>query len=260
MNDDEAGAWSGAGPWVHGDGGRGLGRFDDGHATSSASALASISVMVASPRRAMLSTWMNRLSQEPGVALQPEALTDPQSVGPSVRWRKPRILLLDKTLLDRLDAESLQTLHADIERTRVLLLWDQLCNGVVIDVLRHRFHGFLPTSCLPEVCLKAIRAVSQGELWLPRAALAKAVAELLPGTAVPPPSRDDASQALTRREQQIVALLHRGWSNKQIANELGVVEDTVKKHLQSVFGKLGVHRRTLVALRAPAGASPTASP
>ena len=37
--------------------------------------------------------------------------------------------------------------------------------------------------------------------------------------------------------------------HKEIARELGIMEDTVKKHLQSVFAKLGVHRRALVAMR-----------
>jgi len=48
---------------------------------------------------------------------------------------------------------------------------------------------------------------------------------------------------------QVVELLRRGCINKEIARELGIMEDTVKKHLQSVFAKLGVHRRALVALR-----------
>ena len=62
-------------------------------------------------------------------------------------------------------------------------------------------------------------------------------------------------EGLTPRERQAVELLREGLSNKQIARQLGVGEDTVKKHLQNVFAKLGVHRRALVALGrlAPAG-------
>jgi DNA-binding CsgD family transcriptional regulator len=54
---------------------------------------------------------------------------------------------------------------------------------------------------------------------------------------------------LTGRESQVVAHVRQGCSNKEIARRLGIQEDTVKKHLQAVFGKLGVHRRALVALR-----------
>jgi DNA-binding NarL/FixJ family response regulator len=60
--------------------------------------------------------------------------------------------------------------------------------------------------------------------------------------------RVDTSETLTPRELQVVALVRIGCMNKEIAYELGITEGTVKKHLQSVFAKLGVHRRTLVAL------------
>jgi DNA-binding NarL/FixJ family response regulator len=220
-------------------------RFDDGPAASNGKAPGSISVMLASNRRLMTAGLAHRLAREPGMALEIESFPDPARLGLRVQHRRPRILLLDKALLDRLDVLSLRAMRADFERTRVLLLWDQLCNSVVIDVLRHRFHGFLPTTCLPEVCLKAIHVVNRGELWLPRAAMAKALADLLPpaGTGAGSP-------------QQIVDLLRRGCTNKEIANELGVMEDTVKKHLQSVFGKLGVHRRALVALQPQLSAPP----
>jgi DNA-binding CsgD family transcriptional regulator len=66
------------------------------------------------------------------------------------------------------------------------------------------------------------------------------------------------SGVCTDRELQIVRLLTQGMTNKQIANRLGIAEDTVKKHLQHVYKKLGVRRRALliidrVAPRRPRG-------
>ncbi|MGH8522376.1 MAG: response regulator transcription factor [Gammaproteobacteria bacterium] len=58
-----------------------------------------------------------------------------------------------------------------------------------------------------------------------------------------------SADRLTKREEQIVRLLGQGLTNKQMSRQLGIMEDTVKKHLQNVFGKLGVRRRTLVVLR-----------
>ena len=138
---------------------------------------------------------------------------------------------------------------------RVLLLWDEICHALVTDVLRNRFNGFLLTTCRPDVCLKAIRAVNEGELWLSRASLAMAVVDLQ-GLSEPGDVGASAdacpvgvSEMLTPRELQVVAHLRRGCINKEIAQELGIMEDTVKKHLQSVFAKLGVRRRALVAMR-----------
>jgi DNA-binding NarL/FixJ family response regulator len=174
------------------------------------------------------------------------------------------VLLLDQALLDRLDLESLRSLSADGAGARVLLLGDACGDDLVVEVLRHRFHGFLLATCPPELALKAIRAVHRGEFWLSRAALARVIVRLLPAPCAAdtaPPGQhtgSDGRRTLTRRERQIVDLLRRGCSNKEMARELGVMEDTVKKHLQGVFGKLGVHRRALVALHPPAAA--TASP
>jgi DNA-binding CsgD family transcriptional regulator len=58
----------------------------------------------------------------------------------------------------------------------------------------------------------------------------------------------NASHPCTAREQEIVRLLLQGLTNKQIAQRLGIVEDTVKKHLQHVYNKFGVRRRALIIL------------
>jgi RNA polymerase sigma factor (sigma-70 family) len=66
-----------------------------------------------------------------------------------------------------------------------------------------------------------------------------------PGTA---PALIEGLSTLTAREQQIVQLLMQGMTNKRIGQQLGIVEDTVKKHLQHIYDKLGVRRRALVIL------------
>ena len=111
------------------------------------------------------------------------------------------------------------------------------------------------------LCLKAIRAVHAGELWLSRRLMAEVLADaawpLVPLVSLDSRAADDPDhvtvpKALTHRERQVVARLNQGSSNKEIARELGIVEDTVKKHLKSVYAKLGVRRRAMVMLQASA--------
>ncbi len=214
-----------------------------------------ITVMIASNRNALHAAWASMLACEPGIEIRGGPVIDATSLATCAEHRLPNVLILDKALLDGLDPQSQQRIHAQCQHVRVLLLSDEICHGLVADVLRHRFNGFVLTTCLPEVCIKAIRAVSKGELWLSRASLAMAIADLpvLSDAGDVGASADalrcSGSEALTPRELQVVALLRRGCINKEIARELGIMEDTVKKHLQSVFAKLGVHRRTLVAMR-----------
>lgn len=226
---------------------------------SGGSAAAATTVMIASDRKPLHSVWLSMLACESGMEIKGEPVMDATRLATCVEHHLPKVLLLDKALLDGLDPQSLLRIHAQSGHVRVLLLSDEICQGLVADVLRNRFHGFLLTTCLPKVCLKAIRAVSNGELWLSRASLAMAITDLL-GLSHPgeiPASADAlpaaASEALTPRELQVVALLRRGCINKEIAREMGIMEDTVKKHLQSVFAKLGVHRRALVALHRSPG-------
>ena len=60
----------------------------------------------------------------------------------------------------------------------------------------------------------------------------------------------------TARERQTLALLLLGMTNKQIAQDLHIAEDTVKKHLQHIYRKVGVHRRALLMLLENRGIEP----
>jgi DNA-binding CsgD family transcriptional regulator len=74
-----------------------------------------------------------------------------------------------------------------------------------------------------------------------------------------PPRFDDLGYALemcTGREREIVGLLLQGMTNKQIAQTLGIAEDTVKKHLHHVYKKLGVRRRALLIVDRAAALRP----
>lgn len=70
---------------------------------------------------------------------------------------------------------------------------------------------------------------------------------------------DAATRECTGRERQIVELLLRGMTNKQIAKTLGIAEDTVKKHLHHVYNKLGVRRRALLIIGRTAPVRPSLS-
>jgi two-component system NarL family response regulator len=90
--------------------------------------------------------------------------------------------------------------------------------------------GYVHEAELEATLPATIRAVSAGQVVVPRQ---------LSRTAVRP--------ALSHREKQTLALLAKGFTNRQIAARLFLAESTVKTHLTSVFGKLGVHSRSEAA-------------
>lgn len=78
--------------------------------------------------------------------------------------------------------------------------------------------------------MKALEALARGEVWAER----RLVAEVL--------------KKLTPREKEVATLAALGLTNEEIAKELGISVKTVKAHLSLVFQKLGVKRRSELAL------------
>jgi DNA-binding NarL/FixJ family response regulator len=157
------------------------------------------------------------------------------------------VLLIDERWLARLDGRSVRRLRAKQPGPRVLVLCDRACSSLAEEIVRNRFQGLLVTSCAADSCVKAIRAVTHGELWMPRALLEELLARR-PAHDDEPPEAGDAA-GVTRRERQVIGYVRRGLTNKQIGDALGIREDTVKKHLHNCYAKLGVRRRSQLLLQ-----------
>jgi DNA-binding NarL/FixJ family response regulator len=100
-----------------------------------------------------------------------------------------------------------------------------------------------------------IRVVAQGQVLLHPDVAHKVLASLSPvpiATTPAPPafaSGSDVAQ-LTEREREVLTLLARGASNREISETLYIASGTVKNHLSNILGKLGVRDRTQAALKA----------
>ena len=207
-------------------------------------------VSIATSRPEVSAALLENLEREHDFEITSGPVRNPAQLLPLLEQQGPNLLLVEKRLLDRLGTRLTQTIHAEFPDLRVLLICDRVRSGLFEEIVRYRFHGFLLTSHVPDTCVKAIRTVSQGELWLPRALLEKAI--FGPEHAADhDDSMGDVESRLTRRESQVVDCVRQGFTNKRIASKLGIKEDTVKKHLHNVYGKLGVRRRTQLMAHHP---------
>ena len=91
--------------------------------------------------------------------------------------------------------------------------------------------------------LKAIEHVNAGEVWLDRSMTAQVVREVLFPDDGPENGETARIATLTRREREVITLVGTGSKNEQIAGRLSITLTTVKHHLTSIFGKLGVTDR-----------------
>lgn len=104
--------------------------------------------------------------------------------------------------------------------------------------------GYLLKDAAASAVVAAIRAAHNGEMHLDPA-VARRLAESLRAT-----KRDEPIEPLTGREREVLVLVAEGRANKEIARRLGIGERTVRTHVSSILGKLGLVSRTQAALYA----------
>jgi two-component system nitrate/nitrite response regulator NarL len=117
-------------------------------------------------------------------------------------------------------------------------------DGHLKESLRRGASGYLLQSSPAEALYQALRDVVQGETPVPSTMAGRILAALGLGDTAPTPARD---AGLSAREQEVLRLLSRGATNKEIAAALDISENTVKAHLKSILRKLGVTNRVEAA-------------
>jgi DNA-binding NarL/FixJ family response regulator len=137
--------------------------------------------------------------------------------------------------------------HPDIPK---ILLLDAYNRELVVSAFRSGAKGLFCFSAYPfRLLCKCILSVYQGQVWVNNEQLLY----LLEGLAQVPSLRMVNAQGLkllTPREEQVVALVADGLSNREVARELNLSEHTVKKYLFRIFDKLGISSRVELVLYA----------
>lgn len=157
---------------------------------------------------------------------------------------RPNLVLLDLAM-PRM--EGLDVIRGLTERaigSRLVLLTASISRQRIVEALRHGAHGVVLKEAASDLLLRAIRAVMAGQTWVDR----ETVTDLLHFMRGQSASEGARKFRLTPREQQVVAAVVGGLTNKDIARHLSISEDTIKHHLSNIFDKTGVSNRLELAL------------
>jgi len=167
-----------------------------------------------------------------------------------VRQLNPHILLLDLSLPKMTGLEVLRELSKAGVRARVIMLTADIESSQIIEALQSGAHGIVLKHSSLDLLLKSIRCVREGQYWVGQESVSDLINALRHMT--PPTGASAASPdfGLTSREKQVIALIGAGYTNKDLAQELGISEHTVKHHLTNIFDKLGVSNRLELVLYA----------
>lgn len=153
---------------------------------------------------------------------------------------RPDVLLLDLAMPRVPGMEVLRQLARQELPLRTILLTAAIHPFAVTSALQLGARGIVLKASPPELLLKSIRAVCDGQFWVG--------SEPAPNWARS--GQPDAAFGLTTREIEIIAAIREGNSNREIAARLAISEETVKRHLSNIFGKLGVSSRLELAVLA----------
>jgi len=147
------------------------------------------------------------------------------------REHRPDVVILDGRLPGLSGTQTLVKIRQEFPTARVLMLSIDQGEEDVYRAMQAGAAGYLPKATQLQELLKAIRAIHGGERYLPPTLAARLAARV-------------AGATLTARELEVLELVSKGLSNREIAATLGCSETTAKWHLKNVMHKLDVTDRT----------------
>lgn len=175
------------------------------------------------------------LSDEPGFEVVGEAADGEQAVRVAAAT-SPDVVLMDLRM-PGVDGVEATARIAAAGTSKVLILTTYESDDQILAAIEAGASGYLLKAAPQDEIVAGIRSVAHGQTALSPQVAVRLVERMRQPAAAPAP-------VLSAREIDVLRLVARGRSNKQVAADLGIGESTVKTHLLRTFEKLGVADRT----------------
>jgi DNA-binding NarL/FixJ family response regulator len=192
-----------------------------------------IRILIADDHPVVRDGLRGMVAGEPDLEVVGEAASGLEVLALAPRVR-PDVALVDLRMPELDGVATIRALGQRHPEVRVLVLTTFDTERDVVSAIEAGATGYLLKDAPRGELFRAIRAAARGETVLAPEAASRLVGRL----------RDPATQPLTQRELQVLELVARGASNREVAGRLQVSEATVKTHLVHAFAKLGVSDRT----------------
>jgi len=162
----------------------------------------------------------------------------------AIPQENPDVVLMDINLPGMSGIECVAQLKERLPKLQVLMLTTYEESDLIFDSLRNGASGYLLKNMPPADLIQAVEQVHAGGAPMSMQIARKVVNHF---QQIRQPSSD--VERLTKREQEILALLAKGYLYKEIADQLGITLSTVRAHLHTVYEKLHVQSRTQAVVK-----------
>ena len=188
----------------------------------------------------------NMLSAHPGFEVVGEASDGDEAITETLEL-EPDILLLDVQMPRLPGLEAMRAIMNGTPTVKIILLTSTITTQQIIEALQIGARGIVLKDALSDHLQTSIRTVVAGDYWIGGKRvvnLVSALHTLMQQAAVP----QRKTYGLTPRELEVVGCIVEGCSNRDIAKQFSISEETVKRHLSNIFDKTGVSTRLELAL------------
>jgi DNA-binding NarL/FixJ family response regulator len=198
-------------------------------------------VLIADDDDLMRAGLVELLTADPEIEIVGQAATGRQAIE-QTRQLAPDVVLMDVRMPDLDGISATRALARVAPATRVLILTTFEQDDYIFGALRAGASGFLLKRTRPEELLAAVHTVAAGEALLSPSVTRRVIDRM---AQQPTPELTDQAKldGLTPREREVLELIARGLSNREIAAALAVEESTIRTHVKRVLMKLGLRDR-----------------
>ncbi len=207
-----------------------------------------IRVLLADDDDLMRAGLAELLSSGPGIEIVGQAATGREAVE-RTRQLHPDVVLMDVRMPDLDGIEATRVLTDTQPSAKVLILTTFERDDYIFGALRAGASGFLLKRTRPEELIAAVHTIARGDSLL-SPSVTRRVVERMAHQPTPDLSDDTRLAKLTPREREVLELIARGLSNREIASELTVEESTIRSHVKRILMKLHLRDRVQLVIYA----------
>lgn len=205
-----------------------------------------VRVLIAEDTEVYRSGVVAILGTAPDIEVVAEASDGLEALTLAERTR-PQVALVDLRMPKLDGTETIRRLSVARPDCRCIVLTTFDDDGLIFNALRAGAVGYLLKDLTAEGLVESVRRVARGDAVLTPSVTSRVLAEFV---RMAPSAPRSPAPALSPREREVLVLIARGATNKEIGAALFIAEGTVKNHITSLFEKLGVSDRTQAALLA----------